>query len=717
MNQTKIDLLNFENELLQTRKKMNDLIYRFSRSPQTLENKALYQEKIFYLETELSYMNKQFQMLEDRQLQEQNAAQPVPPELQSQTNIPRQPAGQYPPVSAVVRPNLPHKDYEKLFGKSFMGIFASVLIFISLIIFATLMMPYLTDAMKLLGLYLLSSGLLSAGFLLSRRNPANRFYLAIIGCGIGSLYISLLLSDLYFKVIGDILLYAFILIWAVFVRYLSRLKSLVFHVIGQLGIFIATILGTALCVHDGDSAKFLVLTVFYFISAVVFSNAFFSIKERKFLPHRAYEDNFCNHLFKTLNLLMLTIGIFCMDITDIRTVTILLVLLFMLLEYYLSYREECRHGIAFQLLTIANSFLFLCLFPQLRFWPEEISPILTYLLVIALLFYITKKEAGYRIISEIYCFLILFVNCHDSSIISGHLFAYLTVIPFMLYGGLKQKKSCLYAGIAFLAAFFTLDTDPEHLIMAILSYAVFLYLCPRLDDLYFKLFGYLMLTLVMMPLVHDCTHTFFGQLDFRTQLAIEFFGVKTNLVTFFVIAVLHLVLSRLEYLGTQKPIQIMMYLINGVLMFEGCLFLYDSIWQIPLILVTILLFIVNSGRLLQKDIRTGYYVAFKYTVLMVCILNSYDAADYFISICLLLFAILSIIAGFYKNTLTFRLYGLILSMVSIFKLIMIDIKYDSTLENAVSFFVSGILCFIISFLYNKIDHTFKKSSPGSGDSE
>ena len=75
MNQTKIDLLNFENELLQTRKKMNDLIYRFSRSPQTLENKALYQEKIFYLETELSYMNKQFQMLKDRQLQEQNKSE------------------------------------------------------------------------------------------------------------------------------------------------------------------------------------------------------------------------------------------------------------------------------------------------------------------------------------------------------------------------------------------------------------------------------------------------------------------------------------------------------------------------------------------------------------------------------------------------------------------------------------------------------------------
>ena len=719
MNQTEINLLNFENDLLQTRKKLNDLIYQFSHGPQTPENRAIYQKKIFYLETELKYMNEQFQMLKGRQLQAQNAAQPMPAEMrpQPQIRIPQQPVGQYPPPPAVSRPEPPHKDYEKLLGKSFMGIFASVLIFISLIIFATLIMPYLTDTMKLFGLYVLSFGLLSAGFLLSQKNPANKFYLAVIGCGIGSLYISLLLSDLYFKVMGDFLLYASILIWAVFVRYMSRLKSLVFHVIGQLGIFIATILGTVLCVHDGDITKFLVLTVFYFISAVVFSNAFFSVKEKKFLSHKAYEDNFCNHLFKTLNLSMLTIGIFCLDITDTRTIAILLILLFMLSEYYFSYREECRHGVAFQLLTIVNSCLFLCLFPQLKLWPEDFSPILTYLLSIALLFYITKKDAGYRIISEICFFFIIFLNCYNSSVISSHLFAYLTAIPFMLYGGLKQKKPYLYAGIVFLGAFFTLDTDPEHLIMAILVYAVFLYLCPKLDDLYFKLFGYLMLTLIMMPLVHDCTYTFFKQLDFEKQLAIEFMGVKTNLITFFVIAVLHLILSKLEYLGTQRPIKIMMYFINGVLMFLGCLYLYDSVWQIPLILVTILLFTINSGRLLRKDARTGYYVAFKYTVLMVCILGSYDAANYFISICLLLFAILSIIIGFYKNTSAFRLYGLILSMVSVFKLIMIDIKYDSTLENAVSFFVSGILCFIISFLYNKIDHSLKKSSPDNGDSE
>ena len=276
MNQKETDLLNFENELLNTRKKLNDLIYKCANEHPDSEIKALYQEKIHHLETELNYLNRQFFLLKQSQynnfqpqtapMQAPNMPRPGYPE----TGVRRQPAEQpvYPkagntnsqtygqPANApvwnqAIKP-AEQKDYEKLFGKNFMGIFASVLIFISLIIFATLLLPHLTDTMKLIGLYIISFGLIAAGFVLIHKNKNNKFYIALIGCGVGSLYITLLLSDLYFKAIGDILLYTFILIWAVFVRYLTRLKSLIFHIIGQLGIFISSILGVILCFHDAD---------------------------------------------------------------------------------------------------------------------------------------------------------------------------------------------------------------------------------------------------------------------------------------------------------------------------------------------------------------------------------------------------------------------------------------------------------------------------------
>ena len=150
----------------------------------------------------------------------------------------------------------------------------------------------------------------------------------------------------------------------------------------------------------------------------------------------------------------------------------------------------------------------------------------------------------------------------------------------------------------------------------------------------------------------------------------------------------------------------MMFGINALLMIAGCVFMDISdelVWKLTVILLSVLLFFINSKRLLPRHKYAGYYITLKYTALMLIILSSFDVVNYAVSICLLVFAIISIVAGFYKDMIAFRLYGLVLSMISIFKLLMIDIKYDSTIENAISFFVSGVLCFVISFIYNRID--------------
>ena len=752
MNQKETDLLNFENELLNTRKKLNDLIYKCANEQPDSENRALYQEKIFHLETELTYLNRQFQLLKQSQY---STFQPQAAQVQT-PNLPRpgyveadarrqpvvqpvypqpgstysQPYGQPANATAWKQPAkwTKQKDYEKLFGKSFMGIFASVLIFISLIIFATLLLPYLTDTMKLVGLYIISFGLIVAGFVLTAKNKSNKFYLALIGCGVGSLYITLLLSDLYFKVIGDILLYTFILFWAVFVRYLTRLKSLVFHIIGQLGIFISSILGVILCVHDADAQKLLVLTVFYFIAACVV--AFRGRRSLNADPDETetnalitYEQNICAHLFKSLNLIVFMFGFLSMASSTLRIVNILILMVYILAEFCFSFKEKCTHGLAFQILTVVNSIVFIFLFYAMNIIAEEHSFAFMYLVAVAVLFYVNLKDAEYRIVSEICCFILIYLGCYNHSIISKHLFAYLTVIPFMLYGKWKGNMLYLYTGLAYLAgSLFILGPSNflpvriEHLIMLIAMYAVFLYVCRTTELTTFKIAGYLLLSLLTMIIVNDIAYdSLYSSLRkwesmFQIELVIDFKLIREEalLITFFTLAVIHLILNRLEYFGKEKPVEVMMYAVNGLLMITGCSLLYDKVWQIPVILITVLLFMANSKKLFQKNTYAGYYIMLKYTILMFCILHSYDVINYLISICLLLFAIISIVIGFYKDTKSFRLYGLLLSMVSIFKLIMIDIQYDSTMENAVSFFVSGVLCFIISFIYNRIDHSFQK---------
>ena len=313
MNQWETDFLNLENELVFTRKKLNDLIFEHQNRTPNMPDDAIYQDKLRYLEVELQYINNQLQLLKNAQrdvtqtsqvrvpaqgitesfvnntvgtmenstarnmrtsdgrhalhnikMNKASARKANPYVETTQADMRRRTA----PAQAARNP----RDYEKLFGKNLMGIFASVLIFISLVIFATLILPHLTDTLKMLAMYIASIAVLTAGLVLCRKNKENLFYIAILGCGAVSLYLSLLLSNLYFKVIGDLTLYGLILLWAVFVRFLTKIKNLVFNIIGQAGIFIASVLGTILCVHDEDVQKFFVLSIFYFISTVVFSD-------------------------------------------------------------------------------------------------------------------------------------------------------------------------------------------------------------------------------------------------------------------------------------------------------------------------------------------------------------------------------------------------------------------------------------------------------------
>lgn len=786
VNQWENDFLNFENELLFTRKKLNDLIYEYQNKGQNAQDDAIYQDKLHYLEIELQYINNQLQLLKRAQKEGNQASVSMqnpgifqqtqnpesvhvisaPNSVQSLHNptmtqttqtfderqIPQnanttstRKGNPYP--TAPVPTARKSQDYEKFFGKNLMGIFASVLIFISLIIFATLILPHLTDALKMLAMYIASVAVLSAGLLLHRKNKDNLFYIAIIGCGAGSLYLSLLLSNMYFKVIGDLMLYILILVWAVFVKYLTRIKNLVFNIIGQAGIFIASVLGTILCVSGSDPQKYFVLSIFYFISAVVFSNigktyllSLFRVGSRETFGENvgetaevrkspSYEDNLCTHICKTLNVIVYTIGF--AGLTDsvyrhasysgplfLIVFNIFLFMGYLLLEYFFSYKEECKHGLAFQILSMVNAALLVCLFNEIDLGPDDWTYMFLYLVAIAALLYVEIKDAEYKMFSQIWCLIMVFIGCHYNSFIKDHLFAYLTVIPFMLVGYRKKDNIYLCAGAVYLATLsFSSwpynNTGIEYLIMIAAMYTVFLYISRKTDQTWFKIAGYILLCFTTLEFVDEVSYKFMKDLsglklstDYEQVKGLQNISTKSKLFTFFVLATVHLVLSKLEYFGKKKPVEIMMFGINALLMFAGCVFMYatdEMLWKLPVILITLLLFIINSKKTLPRHKYAGYYIAFKYTVLMLCILGSYDVVDYATSICLLVFAIISIVTGFYRDTIAFRLYGLILSMISIVKLIMIDIKYDSTIENAVSFFVSGVLCFVISFIYNRID--------------
>ena len=120
------------------------------------------------------------------------------------------------------------------------------------------------------------------------------------------------------------------------------------------------------------------------------------------------------------------------------------------------------------------------------------------------------------------------------------------------------------------------------------------------------------------------------------------------------------------------------------------------------------LFSINLMQLIEIKPGLGAYVAAKYTVLAGIVMHAFEAVSYIYSIVFLLIAIASVVAGFKVGNKSIRLYGLVLSMLSVFKLIMFDVSYSSTLTRAISFLVSGLICFGISLVYNRIDKQQKE---------
>jgi hypothetical protein len=153
-----------------------------------------------------------------------------------------------------------------------------------------------------------------------------------------------------------------------------------------------------------------------------------------------------------------------------------------------------------------------------------------------------------------------------------------------------------------------------------------------------------------------------------------------------------------------KAFRIVTYVINALLMLFSLLVVTevaDDLVHFFAVLGAIGLFCINSANILKKrSAGLSIYLGAKFTVLVMVILSSYHAANYVLSISAFILAIIFIVIGFSLDIKSLRIYGLVVSLVCVVKLVMIDLTYDNTIGRAVSFFISGVLCFVISALYS-----------------
>ena len=157
--------------------------------------------------------------------------QPISPPPSFQQNVPW--TSQTQTMQPVPPPQ--QMDTEQKFGKIVMGILASIFIFAAILIGYA----FLPSILQMVGLFAIGAGVSAAGLYGISKKKYPYFFLSVAGCGAGILYLSILLSYWYFSVVGKWAMYGMLLLWAVFVLWMSRKSVPLFRLIGQCGIVLS----------------------------------------------------------------------------------------------------------------------------------------------------------------------------------------------------------------------------------------------------------------------------------------------------------------------------------------------------------------------------------------------------------------------------------------------------------------------------------------------
>ncbi len=128
---------------------------------------------------------------------------------------------------------------EGTFGRNVIGLAAVILVFLGLIFLGVLVIPTLENIVRCAAMWLISLVLVLAGLLTTRRRQ-NTFSISLLGGGMGAVFISALITHVYFHYLGEIPAFGLLLAWmAACMALIRRFDSIVLSVIVHVGMVVS----------------------------------------------------------------------------------------------------------------------------------------------------------------------------------------------------------------------------------------------------------------------------------------------------------------------------------------------------------------------------------------------------------------------------------------------------------------------------------------------
>ena len=119
------------------------------------------------------------------------------------------------------------------------------------------------------------------------------------------------------------------------------------------------------------------------------------------------------------------------------------------------------------------------------------------------------------------------------------------------------------------------------------------------------------------------------------------------------------------------------------------------------------IFVLRAGEMVKAKTKVPAYIeilhGIQLTVLMMAVIKGnteWFENSYIISIVCMLSAMVCVIFGFIYLTKHLRLYGLLLTVICVLKLVILDVANENTYTRVFAFIGGGLICFVISAIYS-----------------
>ena len=607
---------------------------------------------------------------------------------------------------------------ESWIGKILMGALASLLVFIALITFAKLLLPFINDGIKIALMFIASIALTATGFVLSKKKPSNTFFKALLACGTACIYLSILVTGIHFKAISSIVMYVLIAVWAVVMIFLKESKNdWLFFSIGNIGYFVSILFTEGLkdeslvipmlvyavmvcsiyqIMYWKNDLQREVQSIINIVSLVLFQLIVSFIFKKTtstlivgfvavawgLLSLIAYNvaDLFHyrkNHFYvAAANTLAYIVAFFTLDmILELPLIVsfVVLVIPAIVFEVINAYWRSVGAAKSESILSAAFSVILFYSAALIISWDKNIifkSGIILILYSLMTAFGIIKKDSFFKIQGWILVVLCASLGFQSET---GLFFTFvataLTVSALVVEGFIINESAALKA----------------------LSY-IFLFACIlKIDS-----------QIVNLP-----------------ELLVD--DAIIHFITFAVMALISLTSAITGFYRTKENrggqyVHITMDVINLILILAGAYLMYtsDSIMlMIFYMAISFALACVNLPVKGRGDHGRYLYAGIKIGALLFLSLKSFYAPSFVISICMIAFAVLCIALGFRNRLLAkeLRIFGLIMTLLFVIKFIVIDISFDSSVLKALSYLIAGILCFGISAIYNHFEKSTAPQNP------